>query len=58
MPSERTGGGHRLYADEDVRRLYRILALRRLGFPLDEIASLLDEGGLSLAETVRGTSSG
>jgi bifunctional DNase/RNase/DNA-binding transcriptional MerR regulator len=53
VPCQRTGGGHRLYAEEDVRRLYRILALRRLGFPLDEIASLLDEGGLSLAETVR-----
>lgn len=53
VPCERTGSGHRLYAEEDVRRLYRILALRRLGFPLDEIASLLDEGGLSLADTVR-----
>lgn len=53
VPCERTGGGHRLYAEEDVRRLYRILALRRLGFPLDEIASLLAEGGLSLADTVR-----
>lgn len=53
VPCDRTGSGHRLYAEEDVRRLYRILALRRLGFPLDEIASLLDEGGLSLADTVR-----
>lgn len=53
VPYERTGSGHRLYAEVDVRRLYRILALRRLGFPLEEIASLLDEGGLSLAETVR-----
>lgn len=53
VPCDRTGSGHRLYAEEDVRRLYRILALRRLGFPLYEIASLLDEGGLSLADTVR-----
>lgn len=44
VPCERTGSGHRLYAEEDVRRLYRILALRRLGFPLDEIASLLGRG--------------
>ena len=53
VPCERTGSGHRLYAEEDIRRLYRILALRRLGFPLHEIASLLDDGSLSLADTVR-----
>jgi len=52
-PTERTGAGHRLYGEAEVRRLYRILALRRLGLRLDEIAALLDEGGLSLAETVR-----
>ena len=53
MPSERTGSGHRIYAGVEVRRLYRILALRRLGLRLDEIASVLGEGGLSLIETVR-----
>lgn len=52
-PTERSGAGHRLYGEEEIRRLYRILALRRLGLRLDEIAALLDEGGLSLAETVR-----
>lgn len=53
VPSQRTAGGHRVYDAQDARRLYRILALRRLGFRLDEIASLLDEGGVSLLETVR-----
>ncbi len=53
VPSQRTSGGHRVYDAQDARRLYRILALRRLGFRLDEIASLLDEGGVSLLETVR-----
>ena len=53
VPSERTSGGHRLYAEQDLERLYRILALRRLGMRLDEIAALLDENGVSLLETVR-----
>jgi len=53
VPSERTQAGHRLYSEEDVRRLYRILALRRLGLPLTEVAALLDDECLGLAETVR-----
>lgn len=53
VPSQRTSGGHRGYDPGDVRRLYRILALRRLGLRLDEIASLLDDGGAGLLETVR-----
>ncbi len=53
VPSERSSGGHRLYAEQDLVRLYRILALRRLGMRLDEIGALLDENGVSLLETVR-----
>ena len=53
VPSERTSAGHRLYAERDVRRLYRILALRRLGMRLEEIASVLEDEGLTLLETVR-----
>lgn len=53
VPSQRTAGGHRVYDARDAQRLYRILALRRLGFRLDEIAALLDDGGVSLLETVR-----
>jgi DNA-binding transcriptional MerR regulator len=51
-PSERTGGGHRLYTARDVERLYRLLALRGLGLPLDEVAGLLDHDG-GAADTVR-----
>lgn len=53
VPSERTDAGHRLYAEQDVRRLYRILALRRLGLSLAEIAAVLDDESVSLLETVR-----
>ena len=41
-PSERSDAGYRLYSDADVRRLYRIVAFRRLGFALAEIGALLD----------------
>ena len=33
VPSARSGAGYRLYDDGDVRRLYRILALRAAGLP-------------------------
>jgi MerR family transcriptional regulator, thiopeptide resistance regulator len=51
-PSERTGAGHRLYSAADVQRLYRLLALRGVGLPLEEIGPLLDRDD-GLAETVR-----
>ena len=45
VPSERSGAGYRLYSDGDVRRLYRILALRGMGFTLEEIAGTLVREG-------------
>jgi len=39
--SARSQGEHRRYSTRDVQRLYRILALRSLGFGLDAIASFL-----------------
>ena len=53
VASERTTGGHRLYGAADVQRLYRMLALRRLGFALSEIEAVLDADRPDLRETVR-----
>lgn len=53
VPSRRTTGGHRVYDARDVRRLYRVLALRRLGLRLDAISAVLDDGSVSLLEIVR-----
>lgn len=47
-PSRRSGTGHRLYDEADVRRLYRICLLRRTGLPLAEIGRALDEPGWQL----------
>ncbi|MCC2279108.1 MerR family transcriptional regulator [Streptomyces sp. ET3-23] len=43
-PSQRTAGGHREYTEDDLVRLYQVLALRRLGLSLDSIAVCLDTG--------------
>ncbi|ARE75356.1 MerR family transcriptional regulator [Streptomyces sp. NPDC059558] len=42
-PSGRSSAGHRRYDDADLDRLQRILFYRELGFPLDEVAVLLDD---------------
>ena len=42
VPAERSSSGRRLYGDADVQRLYRIVALRRLGLSLPQIAAALD----------------
>jgi DNA-binding transcriptional MerR regulator len=41
-PTRVTEAGYRLYADEALKRLYRILVFRELGFSLKEIAAILD----------------
>jgi DNA-binding transcriptional MerR regulator len=42
-PSARTTAGYRAYAAGDVERLREVLAYRRLGFGLREIADLVDD---------------
>jgi DNA-binding transcriptional MerR regulator len=42
-PSERTAAGYRRYTPADLDRLHRVLVYRELGFPLEEVATLLDD---------------
>ncbi|GGO57130.1 MerR family transcriptional regulator [Streptomyces lasiicapitis] len=42
-PGGRSHAGHRRYSDADLDRLQQILFYRELGFPLDEVAALLDD---------------
>jgi MerR family transcriptional regulator, thiopeptide resistance regulator len=42
-PSGRTAAGYRDYAPADLDRLHQVLVYRELGFPLEEIATLLDD---------------
>ncbi|MFI1168388.1 MerR family transcriptional regulator [Streptomyces sp. NPDC020801] len=43
VPGGRSHAGHRRYDDADLDRLQQILFYRELGFPLEEVAALLDE---------------
>lgn len=40
-PGRRGGAGYRRYGEPELERLQQILAYRRLGFPLEEIATML-----------------
>src|SRR5688572_28628246 len=51
-PASRSDGGHRVYGEDDVQRLYRVVSLRSLGFPLDAIASALDGDGFDARAAV------
>ena len=42
-PSGRTAAGYRRYSAADLDRLHRVLVYRELGFPLEEVATLLDD---------------
>jgi DNA-binding transcriptional MerR regulator len=49
-PSGRSEAGYRLYADADVERLQRIVLLRGLGIPLEEIGGALDSDPATLLD--------
>ncbi|WNG48268.1 MerR family transcriptional regulator [Archangium minus] len=52
-PAARTEGRQRLYDENDVRRLYRIRALRDLGLSLADIGRMLDDDRATLANVLR-----
>jgi DNA-binding transcriptional MerR regulator len=41
-PSQRSPAGYRLYDEDDLRRLRKVLLFRELGFSLDNVRGLLD----------------
>jgi DNA-binding transcriptional MerR regulator len=51
-PSQYSEAGYRLYSDEDLVNLQQILALKFLGFSLDEIKALLRANPRSLQEVL------
>lgn len=52
-PSQRTNVGYRQYLSSDLDRLSQILFYRELGFPLEEISTLLDDPGADQTEHLR-----
>lgn len=53
QPSGRTSAGYRQYAPADLDRLHQVLLYRELGFPLEEVAALLDDPSADPAEHLR-----
>lgn len=53
VPGDRTHAGHRRYGDADLDRLQQILFYRELGFPLEEVAALLDDPHADPVEHLR-----
>ncbi|HEX6026010.1 MAG TPA: MerR family transcriptional regulator, partial [Solirubrobacter sp.] len=51
-PAERAAAGHRRYSADDVRRLYRIIALRNLGLSLEQVGEALEREGPDLRAAV------
>jgi DNA-binding transcriptional MerR regulator len=51
-PSQISESGYRLYSDEDLASLQQILALKYLGFSLDEIRVLLQSAPQNLADVL------
>jgi MerR family transcriptional regulator, thiopeptide resistance regulator len=52
-PSGRTPAGYRVYAPADLDRLHQVLLYRELGFPLEEVAALLDDPSADPAAHLR-----
>ena len=52
-PSGRTAAGYRQYAPADLDRLHAVLLYRELGFPLEEVATLLDDPDADPGEHLR-----
>ncbi|GLW68809.1 HTH-type transcriptional activator TipA [Kitasatospora phosalacinea] len=52
-PSGRTPAGYRRYSEAELDRLQQILFYRELGFPLEEIAAILDDRTVGPSEHLR-----
>jgi DNA-binding transcriptional MerR regulator len=52
-PSRRSAAGYRLYTDADITRLQHVVVYRRLGFALEDIASVLDDPAADVAAHLR-----
>ena len=52
-PSSRTAAGYRSYSSDDIGRLHRVLVYRELGFSLAQIAEILDDPEVDVAQHLR-----
>ncbi len=53
MPFSRTSGGHRVYSEPDVERLYAVVVLRRIGLSTAAIREQLADPSWEIRSVVR-----
>lgn len=53
LKPQRALSGYRLYVERDLERLEQVVALKFLGFPLNQIKAVLDRAALKLPEALR-----
>lgn len=51
-PSSKTSGGHRLYDDDDVMKLQQVLALKYMGFSLEQIKMSLRDSANTWQQSI------
>ncbi|WP_130860113.1 MerR family transcriptional regulator [Gracilibacillus phocaeensis] len=52
-PTSKTEGGYRLYSEDDVMRLERVLALKYMGFSLEQIKEILEDSTSTWQESIQ-----
>jgi DNA-binding transcriptional MerR regulator len=52
-PSSKTDGGHRLYSEDDVMKLERVLALKYMGFSLEQIKDILENSTSNWQDSIQ-----
>ena len=53
MENRRTAGNYRLYGDEDLQRLWKIILYKEMGFRLDEIRKLLNSDERDVSDLLK-----
>ena len=53
MENRRTAGNYRIYGDEDLQRIWKIILFKEMGFWLDEIRKLLNSDERDMSELLK-----
>ena len=53
MENRRTAGNYRIYGDEDLQRIWKIILYKEMGFRLDEIRKLLNSDECDMSELLK-----
>ena len=53
MENRRTAGNYRIYGDENLQRIWKIILYKEMGFRLDEIRKLLNSDERDMSELLK-----